>query len=146
VKQRALAREVALKLLFARELGGAPTAEEVLEQSEAQTALDGPDELFMRELVEGVSGNQAALDEIIEAHAQGWALTRIAKVDLLILRLAVFELRYRLDIPTGATINEAVELAKRFGEEKSYRFVNGILGAVARAAPQIPDSRPQIPD
>jgi len=132
VKNRALAREVALKLLFARELGGAPTLEEVLEQSEARTDLGEPDELFARELVDGVLANQAALDEIIAAHAQGWALSRIAKVDLLILRLAVYELRFEPNIPTGASINEAVELAKRFGEEKSYRFVNGILGAVAR--------------
>ena len=130
MKNRSLAREVAFKLLYARELGGAPTAQEVLEQSAAES-IDY-DEAFTRELIEGVRENQAALDEIIAAHAKGWALTRIAKVDLLLLRLAVFELRYLPNVPAGATINETVELAKRFGEEKSYRFINGILGAVAR--------------
>ena len=132
MKNFALARELALKLLYAREMGGAGAAGEVLEQSESEAILDAGSEAFMQELVDGVLAHRDAVDEVIAAHAQHWSLTRIAKVDLLILRLAVYELRHRTDIPTGATINEAVELAKRYGEEKSYRFVNGILGAVAR--------------
>ena len=132
MKNRALARELALKLLYAHELGGAGATAEVLEQSESTVVLNESDEKFMRGLVDGVLAQQETLDAVIAEHAVGWSLARLAKVDLLILRIAVYELRHRPKIPAGATINEAVELAKRFGEEKSYSFVNGVLGTVAR--------------
>ena len=74
---------------------------------------------------------------MIAAHATGWALDRIARVDLSILRVCVYELLYRPDVPRSAAINEAVELAKTFGEEKSYSFVNGILGTIERGLPRV---------
>ena len=73
------------------------------------------------------------IDAMISAHVTGWTFERIAKVDLSILRLATFELLYRDDIPEGASINEAVELGKRFGGEKSAKFINGVLGAISKA-------------
>ena len=72
------------------------------------------------------------LDALIASHAIDWSIDRIARVDLCILRVALYEMLYRSDVPSGAAINEAVELAKRFGGEKSYAFINGILGVVAR--------------
>ena len=90
------------------------------------------DAAFAEALAAGVEARADELDAVIAAHAIDWSIGRIARVDLSILRIAVYEMLYRDDVPCGAAINEAVELAKRFGGEKSSAFVNGILGAVAR--------------
>ena len=73
------------------------------------------------------------LDGKIAAHSRNWTVERMPKVDLTILRMAVYELKYMPEVPVGATINEAVELSKQFCEDKSSGFINGILGSVARA-------------
>ena len=130
---RSLAREIAMKMLYAASLGGEESMNEVLEQSEQADTLSDSDKTFLENLTFGVRERQEELDGIIAQYAQGWALNRLAKVDLTILRMAVYEIRYMPEIPVGATVNEAVELAKRFGEDKSPGFINGILGSVARA-------------
>ena len=130
---RSLAREIAMKMLYAASLGGEESMSEVLEQSEQADTLSDSDKTFLENLTYGVRARQPELDEIVAQYAQGWALNRLAKVDLTILRMAVYEMLYMPEIPVGATVNEAVELAKRFGEEKSPGFINGILGSVARA-------------
>jgi N utilization substance protein B len=71
------------------------------------------------------------IDEMIETASSGWRLNRMGKVDLTILRLATFELKFDDEIPTGVAINEAVEIAKKFGEDNSPSFINGILGKIA---------------
>ena len=129
---RSLAREIAMKMLYAASLGGEESMSEVLEQSEQVDTLDDGDKTFLENLVAGVNGRQEELDGVIEKHVQGWALNRLARVDLTILRMAVYELLYRPRVPVGATINEAVELAKKYAEDKSAGFINGILGSVAR--------------
>ena len=131
--QRSLAREIAMKMLYAASLGGEESMTEVLEQSEQADTLSGSDKTFLENLVAGVTAHQQELDDIIGQYAQGWALNRLARVDLTILRMAVYELKYMPEIPVGATINEAVELSKRYCEDKSSGFINGILGSVARA-------------
>ena len=130
---RSLAREIAMKMLYAASLGGEESMNEVLEQSEQADTLSDSDKTFLENLTFGVRERQEELDGVIAQYAQGWALNRLAKVDLTILRMAVYEIRYMPEIPVGATVNEAVELAKRFGEDKSPGFINGILGSVARA-------------
>ena len=130
---RSLAREIAMKMLYAASLGGEESMSEVLEQSEQADTLSNSDKTFLENLTYGVRARQQELDEIVAQYAQGWALNRLAKVDLTILRMAVYEMLYMPEIPVGATVNEAVELAKRFGEDKSPGFINGILGSVARA-------------
>ena len=130
---RSLAREIAMKMLYAASLGGEESMSEVLEQSEQADTLSDSDKTFLENWTYGVRARQQELDEIVAQYAQGWALNRLAKVDLTILRMAVYEMLYMPEIPVGATVNEAVELAKRFGEEKSPGFINGILGSVARA-------------
>jgi N utilization substance protein B len=130
---RSLAREIAMKMLYAASLGGEESMNEVLEQSEQADTLSGSDKTFLENLVYGVQSRQEELDGVIGQYAQGWALNRLAKVDLTILRMAVYELRYMPEVPVGAAINEAVELAKAYGEDKSAGFINGILGSVARA-------------
>ena len=129
---RSLAREIAMKMLYAASLGGEESMSEVLEQSEQVDTLDDGDKTFLENLVAGVRDRQEELDGVIEKHVQGWALNRLARVDLTILRMAAYELMYMPEVPVGAAINEAVELAKAYGEDKSSGFINGILGSVAR--------------
>ena len=129
---RSLAREIAMKMLYAASLGGEESMNEVLEQSELSDTLSDKEKTFLENLIDGVNFRQAELDEIIGSHVQGWALNRLARVDLTILRMAVYELRHMPEVPVGATINEAVELAKAYGTDKSPGFINGILGSIAR--------------
>lgn len=97
----------------------------VLEQ-DSETARD-----FAHALVMGVEAKQAEIDKAIEDHSQHWKIARIAKVELSILRLSLYEMMFT-DIPVKAAINEAIELSKTFGDDKSRSFVNGILDGVAK--------------
>ncbi len=126
-----VSREIAMKRLYAETVGGMDSMEDALEQSERESFSE-EDALFSDRLYEGVHAHMEAIDEEISAHARDWSIGRIAKVDLSILRLAVYELLYEKGIPVGATVNEAVELGKEFGGEKSAGFINGVLGAVAK--------------
>lgn len=83
-------------------------------------------------LVEGVFDNHADIDEVITRHSQHWKLNRIAKVELTILRLSLFEMLHCPDIPFKVAMNEAIELAKDFGDDNSRTFVNGVLDAAAK--------------
>ncbi len=127
-----LSREIAMKRLYAETVGGIDSIEDALEQSE-RSALSEEDALFSDRLYEGVHAHMDEIDTEIGQHAADWSIGRIAKVDLSILRIAVYEILYERSIPVGATVNEAVELAKEFGGEKSAGFINGVLGAVIKA-------------
>ena len=87
---------------------------------------------FTRELAEGAARDRERLDELIERHSVGWALDRIAPLERNILRVALFELLHRPDVPTEVAIDEAVEAAKELCSAEAPAFVNGILGAIAR--------------
>lgn len=121
-----------MKRLYAETVGGVDSVEDALEQSEKGTLSD-EDILFSDRLYEGVRAHREEIDAEIESHAKDWSINRIAKVDLSILRIAVYEILFEKTIPIGATVNEAVELAKEFGGEKSAGFINGILGSIAKA-------------
>ena len=86
---------------------------------------------FVVDLVQGVAKHRERIDELIAQFAIDWTLERMPVIDRTLLRLAVYELLERSDVPTGAIISEAVELAKRFSTDESGRFVNGVLGSVA---------------
>lgn len=86
----------------------------------------------LRERFQAVLDHTQELDQRIGEKANGWSLKRLAKADLTVLRLAVYEILYDERIPEGVSINEAVELAKTYGGEKSTRFVNGVLASIAR--------------
>ena len=90
------------------------------------------DRAFIETLVKGVCGHAAELDDKITSYLRDWSLSRVAKVDLAILRLAFYELLYMKDAPETVVINEAVEMAKRYSTDKSGAFVNGVLGALSR--------------
>ena len=91
---------------------------------------------FAEELAAGVVANRDEIDKLIAGTSKNWAITRMAKVDLNILRVAIYELVFRSDIPRNVTINEAIEVAKRFGTEDSPAFINGILDEVAAQHPE----------
>ncbi len=130
---RTTAREVAMMMHFSNLLGGEDTPEHVCEKAETLGTLDEEDLVYVSQMLEGVCERSEELDEIIGRYSKDWAIERIARVDLSILRVAIYEMLYRKeDVPTGAAINEAVELAKRYGGERSYAFINGILGSVAK--------------
>jgi N utilization substance protein B len=118
------ARERALSLLYEAEAKGIG-AEAVL----AELPVAPPP--FVAELVLGVEGNGDKIDELISRYAIDWTLQRMPVVDRTLLRIATFELLARPDVPTGAVISEAVELAKQYSTEESGRFVNGVLASIA---------------
>ena len=85
---------------------------------------------YAKDLMEGVTRRRGEIDEVIHKFAPAWPVTQLPAVDRNILRLALFELRFSLDVPSKVAINEAVEMAKTFGSDTSGRFVNGVLGSV----------------
>lgn len=136
---RRIAREKAFQILYGLDFTGAEGLDALRRafaeypRPERQGKLDERAEDFAWELVQGAWKAKAELDGVIGRFSQHWKVTRIAKVDLTILRLGMYELLHRPDIPLKVAINEAVELAKEFGDENSRNFVNGILDAAARA-------------
>lgn len=124
---RSEAREQAVMLLYESEQRGVRVAELLEDRpivSEELTLL----------LVKGVEDGREGLDRAITDHAKGWTIERMPALDRAILRIGIFELRERTDVPTAVVIDEAVELAKRFSTDDSGKFVNGVLAAVAREA------------
>lgn len=87
---------------------------------------------FAEELILGVAENLEKIDQVIEEHSTNWALDRMARVDLSLLRMSVFELLFRPETPTSVIINEAIEIGKRFGTKETPAFVNGILDKISR--------------
>lgn len=88
---------------------------------------------FAWELVEGVWAHAAELDTVITSFSRNWRVDRMGRIELTVLRLGIFEMLYRADIPPKVAINEALELAKEFGEESARSFINGILDATSKA-------------
>ena len=129
---RTTAREVSMKLAFARMFGGDDTYAAVLDQSGIKETPVVEDVEFADELLRGIDEQSERLDEIIGELAIDWKLERMPKVDICILRIAVYEMLNRSDIPNSVSINEAVELAKQFGGEHSSAFINGLLGTLAK--------------
>jgi len=133
VGKRHQARELALKVLFQLE-GSEDDAEEVLLYHAAEGAATEDTTNFARQLVSGVIANRDKLDAILTETSEHWKLDQMAKVDRIILRIAIYEIAIDRKVPTKAAINESIELAKTFSGEESGRFVNGILGRVAATA------------
>lgn len=128
--KRHQARELALKVLFQLE-SSEDDPEEVLRYHAAEGAATSDVAHFAGQLVRGVMANQEKLDAILSATSEHWKLEQMAKVDRIILRIAVYEITIDRHVPTKAAINESIELAKTFSGEEAGRFVNGILGRVA---------------
>lgn len=126
---RKLAREMAVEFLFQIEFQKVDIKEQV-EDFLDSLQPDNFDKNYFFEIVNGVLNCQAEIDELISKNAKEWTIDRIAKVDLAILRVAIYEIRHREDIPLSVSINEAVEIAKKFGTDESGKFVNGLLAQI----------------
>ena len=132
--KRHQARELALKVLFQLE-GSDDDVDEVLRYHAAEGGAPPDVAAFAGELVRGVIANREKLDHILSEASENWKLEQMAKVDRVILRIAVYEIAVDRHVPTKAAINESIELAKTFSGDEAGRFVNGILGRVAATAP-----------
>ena len=126
---RSDARERALHLLYEAH------AKSETGTSIVESQVLAVDDLVL-EIVHGVDGVTAFADEIIAENAIGWTLARRPVIDLIVLRIAIFELKSRPDVPTAVILNEAVELAKTFSTDESGRFVNGILSTISKKVRQ----------
>ncbi len=127
-------RELALQLLYALEMNPVESGE-VMALSRDSSRSAEVVRLFAEELVAGVMANRDEIDRQIGEKSKNWAISRMAKVDLNILRMAFLELIFRSDIPKKVTINEAIEVAKKYGTEDSPAFINGMLDEMAATLP-----------
>ncbi|MCH5251678.1 MAG: transcription antitermination factor NusB [Lachnospiraceae bacterium] len=123
-------RECIFCLLFQNEFYKAEEFEEQRDNFLKEKSLSEKNEEEILDKLKGLIEKLPAIDEKIAANAKGWQIDRIAKAELAILRLALYEALYDDTIPVGVAINEAVELAKQYGDENGASFVNGILGKV----------------
>ncbi|HOE56689.1 MAG TPA: transcription antitermination factor NusB [Bacillota bacterium] len=140
---RRLARESAIQFLYSTDFNKNESLEEMLEdffetgnesnEIRLQNALSTNDKSFAEEIIKGTIEKMQHIDRLIQDNTTGWAKERIAKVDLAILRLALYEIIFRDDIPDSVAINEAIELAKKYSTDESGGFVNGVLGKIIRA-------------
>lgn len=128
---RRASRDVAMKLLYQLEIQKSDRQEQI-ETALKENELSENDSEYIKDVVDGVYGNLAYIDKMVEKYSKGWKITRISKVDLSILRLSIYEICFREDIPHNISINEAVELAKKYSSEDAGAFVNGILGKISR--------------
>ncbi len=124
---RRLAREAAFKALFQVDIGKC-RVKQALKRSLEDYKLDEDEEQFVEELVDHTVHNKELLDRIIKKHLIKWELERLSAVDRNLLRLALYEIIYRPDIPPAVSINEALELAKKYGSTgEAVGFINGVL-------------------
>ena len=130
-KSRRAARELAINVLYQIDVAHLPP-QEALETAIENIELDGASSDFSRALVDGVIGHMKKIDEVLKRLSVGWELQRQPAVDRNILRMAIFEILFLDYIPASVSINEAVDLAKKYSTAESGRFVNGVLGALVR--------------
>ncbi|CAN5889745.1 transcription antitermination factor NusB [soil metagenome] len=138
--QRHQARALAMQTLYEADLTGHGWSE-VLERVASDDLLIPTIADYARRLVTGVMTNKIEIDARIREAAPAFPIRQLSPVDRNVLRIAIYELAYEPDVPTKAAINEAVELAKRYGGDNSARFINGVTGTIASAVR--PDSRKQ---
>ena len=130
--RRTEARELFMQLLFQMEVQN-DYGQEIKERFIQEYMKDSNQLEYFNRLFEAAAGNLPAIDEKLESCSENWKVSRMAKVDLAILRLSATEILYLDDVPDSASINEAVDMAKKFGGDDSGKFINGILGKVVRS-------------
>jgi len=123
-------REILTELLGHSDYNPAP--EQLLQRAIKTLEPAGSHWQFVERMVKGVEAHSKAIDELIERFSLNWKVSRMSRVDRNVLRLAAYELAFESDVPSRATLNEAIEIAKRFGSEESGKFVNGILDKIAQ--------------
>ncbi len=121
-----------MKHAFARLFGGEDTYADILDKSGIAEEPTQDDLAYSDEVLAGIEEHTPEIDALIRELAINWSMERMPKVDLSIMRIAIYEMLYRKDIPESVSINEAVELAKRFGGERSSAYINGMLGTLSK--------------
>lgn len=139
---RRQARERALQILFQLDIHG--KTGEWLEDFWIQHPAETEVRAFAEEIVEGVTTHRAEIDKLLGAHATNWKVSRMPVVDRNILRAALCELLWMPDVPAKVTVNEAVELAKRFADDEAKKFVNGVLDKVLKEEKRLQGKREEI--
>jgi N utilization substance protein B len=129
---RSKARKRAVDVLYESDARG---VDATVTLGERVTLADPPVNDYTVEVVEGIQANRRRIDEILAEYADGWTVPRMPGVDRAVLRLGVYELLWRPDVPEAVAIDEAVELAKTLSTDESPRFVNGVLARVLRDQP-----------
>ncbi|GGL86293.1 transcription antitermination factor NusB [Nakamurella endophytica] len=132
---RSKARKRALDVLYAADARGVDPSLVLGERLADREAVPLGD--YAEELVRGYAEHHDRIDDLIAEHAEGWTLARMPAVDRSILRIATYELAYRVDVPPAVAVDEAVELAKSLSTDNSPRFVNGVLGDIALLASRL---------
>jgi len=125
------ARDLAFKLLYQVEMQN-ETAQNIIDIYYEENELTGKGKDYVEEILFGATEKSEVIDDIISGLSESWKLNRISKVSISLIRLSVYEIMYRDDIPDNVSINEAVDLAKLYEGEESASFVNGILAAVLK--------------
>jgi N utilization substance protein B len=147
---RRKARELALQALYCMDMTG-DTSEEMLQRFCDHYNPPVKARPFFLELIRGVNGSRAFIDRLIERFSRNWRLSRMSCVDRNIMRIAAYEMLFCGDIPAKVSINEAIDIGKKYGTEESGAFINGILDSVridsdALSLQKIPDSQVQPAD
>lgn len=124
---RKVSREIAMKLLYQLEIQKTDRDEQINYVFEDKKLSDKSRD-YILDIINGVDKFKDYIDDIIKTNIKGWKINRISKIDLSILRLGIYEIKYRKDIPSTVSINEAIELAKKFSSSESSSFINGVLG------------------
>ncbi|WMT42619.1 transcription antitermination factor NusB [Paenibacillus sp. D2_2] len=144
--KRRLAREIAVQSLYQMEMNEVEAVEavrmlitEATGENESEVEIKNVDqaEEFVLELVNGTWSHKVEIDRVLSDYLKGWQISRLSKVDRQVLRLAVYEMVYREDVPGKVAVNEAIEVAKHFGTGESGKFVNGVLGKMVHEIDQV---------
>ena len=129
---RKVAREGAMKLLFQMELN-----EDYSEEAKGifleNFEFDEMETKYIEEAYLSIMDHREIIDQYIEENLEGWSIYRLAKVDLAVLRIAIYEILFRKDIPVEVSINEAIEIVKKYSSYDSFKFINGVLGGFVRS-------------
>lgn len=125
------ARESSMKLLYQMEINS-DYSEDMVNIFFENNSFDSSEKKYIEDAIHTIVENLEGLDSHIKDNIEGWELYRLAKVDLCTLRIAIYEIIYREDIPVQVSINEAVEIAKKYSTDESSKFINGVLGGFVR--------------
>ncbi|MBQ4137123.1 MAG: transcription antitermination factor NusB [Clostridia bacterium] len=128
------AREAALGLVFEKAFKPLEETDKLYELAKLERELE--EDEYVRRVTNGVFENLERIDSLIEASAKGWKINRMPRVSLALMRICVYELIFEADIPTNVSLNEAVELAKKYDGDDAPAFVNGVLNKIAKELPE----------
>lgn len=138
--KRRVAREKVIQTLYQTEFTNGTVDEAIRHVLEEEGPVDFADRNYIEEMVRGTLEHASAIDGLLQGYLKGWKMDRLARVDRAILRLGVYEMIYREEVPAKVAVNEAIELAKAFSAPESAKFVNGVLGQIVH---QLDDIRNQ---